>query len=85
MGNCSLLFDVDKKRADLIVKTAQETGARGVIVILTKFCDPEEFDYVIIKSRCEEAGLPVTLVEVDRQMVNYEQARTIIETFKDMI
>jgi len=85
MGNCSVLFDKDKKRADLIVETAKKTGARGVIILLTKFCDPEEFDYVIIKKCCDEAGIPTTLVEVDRQMVNYEQARTIIETFKEVI
>lgn len=85
MDNCSVLYDVEKKRADLIVRSAKETAADGVVVVLTKFCDPEEFDYVIIKKACEAADIPLALIEVDRQMVNYEQARTIIETFRDMI
>ena len=57
----------------------------GVLVVLTKFCDPEEFDYPLIKRACAEAEIPCVLIEVDRQMVNYEQARTAIETFKDLL
>lgn len=83
--NCSVLYDVDKKRADLIVRTVKEKAADGVIVVLTKFCDPEEFDYVMIKKACEAANVPLALIEVDRQMVNYEQAKTIVETFRDII
>lgn len=85
MDNCSVLYDVEKKRADLIVRSVKGKAADGVIVVLTKFCDPEEFDYVMVKKACEAANIPLALVEVDRQMVNYEQARTIIETFRDMI
>lgn len=85
MDNCSLLYDVEKKRVDMIVEQAKQTGAKGILVILTKFCDPEEFDYPLIKKAGEAAGLPVILIEVDRQMVNYEQARTMIETFRDMM
>jgi benzoyl-CoA reductase/2-hydroxyglutaryl-CoA dehydratase subunit BcrC/BadD/HgdB len=85
MDNCSVLYDPDKKRADLIVSTAKSRGAKGVVVVLTKFCDPEEFDYVIIKKACDAAGLPVLLIEVDRQMVNYAQAKTTLETFKEVL
>ena len=53
--------------------------------MLTKFCDPEEFDYPLIKKACEAENLPLILVEVDRQMENYEQVRTMIETFKDIL
>jgi benzoyl-CoA reductase/2-hydroxyglutaryl-CoA dehydratase subunit BcrC/BadD/HgdB len=85
MDNCSVLFDPDKKRADLIVSTAKSRGAKGLIVVLTKFCDPEEFDYVIIKKTCDTASLPLLLIEVDRQMVNYAQAKTALETFKEVL
>lgn len=85
MDNCSVLYDVDKKRADYIVNLAKEYNADGVIIVMTKFCDPEEFDYVIIKKACDAANIMTLQIEVDRQMVNYEQANTMIETFKDMI
>ena len=85
MDNCSVLYNPEKPRAKWIVDTAKARGALGVIVVLTKFCDPEEFDYVMIKQACEAADIPLTLVEVDRQMVHFEQVRTNIETFRDLL
>ncbi len=85
MDNCSVLYDVEKKRVGLIVDEAKKYGAKGVLVILTKFCDPEEFDFPLIKRACDAEGIPCLLIEVDRQMTNYEQARTMIEGFADMM
>lgn len=85
MDHCSVLYDVDKKRAGYIVDLAKQHGAKGVVVLMTKFCDPEEFDLVPIMRACKEEGLSFVQIEVDRQMVNYEQARTMIETFKEML
>lgn len=85
MDNCSVLYNVKKPRVQWIVDTAKERNAKGVVVVMTKFCDPEEFDYVMIKRACEAADLPLALVEVDRQMVHFEQVRTNIETFRDML
>ncbi len=85
MDNCSVLYDPDKKRPRTIVERARARGAQGVVVVLTKFCDPEEFDYPPIKNACAQAGIPVTMVEVDRQMRNFEQARTALETFRDVL
>lgn len=84
MDNCTLLYDKDKKRVDYIIEQAQKHDAKGIIVLMTKFCDPEEFDYVPIKRACEKAGLMNLNIEVDRQMVNYEQANTMIQAFKEM-
>lgn len=85
MDGCSVLYDQDKKRLAAVADEARARGARGVLIVMTKFCDPEEFDYPLLKRACEEAGLAVASVEVDRQMVNYEQARTVIETFRDLL
>ena len=85
MDNCSVLYNAAKPLVQWIVDTAKARNAKGVLVALTKFCDPEEFDYVMIKKACEAAGIPVTVVEIDRQMVQFEQARTNIETFRDML
>lgn len=85
MDNCSVLYDREKKRADHIVNLVKKHQAAGVAVILTKFCDPEEFDYVLIKKACDLADIPVIQIEVDRQMIHYEQAGTMIQTWKDML
>lgn len=84
MDHCSVLYDRDKKRVDLIIEQAKQYKADGVIVLMTKFCDPEEFDYVPIKRACEAAGIPHVNIEVDRQMVNYQQAATMVQAFREM-
>ena len=85
MGLCSVLYDPKKERIEHIVETARTAGAKGVVVVLTKFCDPEEFDYPILKKACTAAGIPVALIEVDRQMEDFEQARTMLEAFKETL
>ncbi len=81
----SVLYEPEKFRGKQLVEIAKEAGADGVLWILTKFCDPEEFDFVPCKKALDEADIPNLLVEIDQQMVNYEQVRTAIETFKDIL
>jgi len=81
----SVLYDPGKQRAKELLKLVQKTSADGVIFILTKFCDPEEYDYVPVKKLLEENGVPCLPVEVDRQMTSFEQARTAIEAFANML
>ena len=81
----SVLFDPAKSRNTELAEIAKAAGADGVLWVLTKFCDPEEFDYVPAKKVLDEAGIPLLLIEVDQQMVNYGQIRTAIETFREML
>lgn len=83
--NCSVLYDAEKKRISLIIDTVKQTGSKAILVVLTKFCDPEEFDYPLLKKAADKANIPVALIEVDRQMQNLEQARTAIATLRDIL
>jgi bcr-type benzoyl-CoA reductase subunit C len=85
MDGCSVLYDQEKKRADLIVEKVKKHSADGVVVLMTKFCDPEEYDYPIIKRLLDDNDIPSIIIEVDQQMRNYEQARTAIQTFADVL
>lgn len=82
---CSVMFDADKKRADMIVEKVKNSNADGVLYLQTKFCDPEEFDYPILKKAFENAGIKHVAIEIDQQMTNYEQARTSLQTFAEML
>lgn len=85
MDGCSVLFDREKTRLTQIVAQAQARRAKGVVVVMTKFCDPEEFDYPLLRKACQEAGLACLMVEVDRQMEGLEQGRTLLEAFGESI
>jgi benzoyl-CoA reductase/2-hydroxyglutaryl-CoA dehydratase subunit BcrC/BadD/HgdB len=81
---CPVLYDLGKKRGTMLIDLVKKSSADGVVFVQTKFCDPEEYDYVPIKKMLDKAGFPSLLVEIDQQTANYEQARIKIETFCDI-
>lgn len=85
MEGCSLLFDPVKKRCDMIIDDVKEAGADGVLFCMTKFCDPEEFDYPIFKKRLEKANIPHVYIETDLELEMDEQARTRIQAFVEIL
>ncbi len=85
MGNDSILYDPKKNHIHHVVDLAKENGAKGVIILLAQFCDPEEFDAPFITSACEDAGIPCVTIGIDQSTETYEQARTQFESFKDLL
>ena len=85
LEGCSVLFDPGKERGKELVRLAQAAKADGVLWVMTKFCDPEEFDYVPVKRMLEQAGIPLLAVEADQQTASWEQARSALEAFSEML
>jgi benzoyl-CoA reductase/2-hydroxyglutaryl-CoA dehydratase subunit BcrC/BadD/HgdB len=82
---CSVLFDPGKVRGTMLIDLVKQSKADGVLFVQTKFCDPEEYDYVPIKRMLDKAGIRSLQVEIDQQTSNSEQARTAVETFCEII
>lgn len=83
--DCSLAYDEKKGRLHKLARTVEETGADGVIVCMMKFCDPEEFDYPIIRKILAQRDIPHLYLELDQQMTSFEQLKTRIQTFADLL
>lgn len=81
----SILFDPQKLHVDKVVKLAQDNKAQGVILLLAKFCDPEEFDAPLVMKACKAANIPCVTIEIDQSTETYEQARTQLETFGEIL
>jgi bcr-type benzoyl-CoA reductase subunit C len=82
---CSLAYDPEKKRGAIIVEEIKKKEIDGVIFCMMKFCDPEEYDYPLVKKAVEEAGVPTLYIEIDQQTKNNEQVRTRVQTFSEML
>ena len=82
---CSVLFDPGKRRGGELIELAKNAKADGIVWIMTKFCDPEEYDFVPVRRMAEAAGVPLLAVETDQQMIDYEQARSAIEAFAETL
>jgi benzoyl-CoA reductase/2-hydroxyglutaryl-CoA dehydratase subunit BcrC/BadD/HgdB len=82
---CAFLYDEGKSRGGLLAETARRERADGVIFCQLKFCDPEEFDYPILKKELEAARIPLLHIEIEQQMDSPEQIRTRVQSFAEML
>ena len=82
---CPVLFDRGKKRGDMLVELVRRNSADGVLFVMTKFCDPEEYDIVPLRRILDREGIRSLTVEVDQQTEVMEQARTAVETFCELL
>jgi bcr-type benzoyl-CoA reductase subunit C len=82
---CSCVCDPEKLRGKIIVDMVKKQQADGVVVLIMKFCDPEEYDYPFIKQDLEAAGIPHLYLEIEQQMDSVEQLRTRLQAFSEML
>jgi benzoyl-CoA reductase/2-hydroxyglutaryl-CoA dehydratase subunit BcrC/BadD/HgdB len=82
---CAFLYDEGKSRGRILAETARREKADGVIFCQLKFCDPEEFDYPILKKELAAAGIPLLRIEIEQQMDSKEQLRTRVQSFAEML
>jgi benzoyl-CoA reductase/2-hydroxyglutaryl-CoA dehydratase subunit BcrC/BadD/HgdB len=80
---CSLAYDPEKKRIGMILDDVEKYGVKGVVVCMMKFCDPEEYDYPLLKQALEDNGIPELYMEIDQQAE--AQAQTRIQAFSEII
>lgn len=85
MYGCSLATDREKSRIQMLVDMTRQSKADAVIVCMMKFCEPEEFDYPLIYKRFEEEGIRNINIEIDQQSSSFEQVRTRIQSFTEMM
>ena len=82
---CSLATDANKPKGQMIIDAVKKYGADAVVVCMMKFCDPEEFDYPILLQEFEAAGVKSLYIEVDQESTAFEQVKTRIQTFAEIL
>ncbi len=82
---CTFLYEEEKTKGQMLIDMVKDSKAQAVVVIMMKFCDPEEFDYPIIKEEIEKANIPMLYIETDMQLDSYEQIRTRVQSFTEML
>ena len=50
-----------------------------------KFCDPEEWDYPVMYREFEEKGIKNLMFEVDQELTSFEQVKTRLQSFVEML
>jgi len=82
---CSLATDAKKSRGPMLMDMVKAYKADAVVICMMKFCDPEEFDYPIYYRQFEEAGIKSILIEIDLEPTSFEQTKTRVQSFSEML
>lgn len=69
----------------MLIDMARRYEADAVIICMMKFCDPEEFDYPIFYPQMDAAGVRNLMIEVDQESGSFEQVKTRIQTFSEIL
>lgn len=85
MYGCSVATDTKKGRGKMLMNKMTQTGADAVIIAQMKFCDPEEWDYPVMYREFEERGVKNLMIEVDQEVTSFEQVKTRLQSFVEMM
>jgi benzoyl-CoA reductase/2-hydroxyglutaryl-CoA dehydratase subunit BcrC/BadD/HgdB len=72
-------------RADHLVAQVRDTGARGVIFYLTRFCESEQVEWPYLRDRLAAERVPVLLLEGDHRSSGFAGVRTRLEAFREQL
>jgi len=73
------------ERVDDLLKKIEESGAKGVIFYMVKFCEPELFDVPQMVAAVKAAGVATLIIDVDLNQGLSGQLATRVEAFVEMI
>lgn len=83
-----LLYDeqsAENRRGEFIAEKVKASGAKGLVLFMQQFCDPEEMEYPYLKKALDSAGVPHIKLGIDQQMRDFGQAATAIQAFADVL
>ena len=70
---------------ETLLKEVQNSGAKGVIFLLYKYCETHFFDYPDLKQALESKGIPTLLLEVEDPSYSIGQLKIRIQAFIEML
>jgi benzoyl-CoA reductase/2-hydroxyglutaryl-CoA dehydratase subunit BcrC/BadD/HgdB len=82
---CPTKYMGDQAHLESLLKDVQDSGARGVIFLLYKYCEAHFFDYPDLKVALESKNIPTLLLEVEDPSYSIGQLQTRIQAFIEML
>jgi benzoyl-CoA reductase/2-hydroxyglutaryl-CoA dehydratase subunit BcrC/BadD/HgdB len=70
---------------ETLLREVQESGARGVIFLLYKYCEAHYFDYPDLKAALESKGIPCLLLDVEDPSQSLGQIKIRLQAFVEML
>ncbi len=82
---CSIRHNLGDEYTDYVVQLATASGAGGVLMLMEKSCDPYIWIYPLVKSKLDDAGIPLLALELDSRQPALGQVKTRIQAFIEIL
>lgn len=69
---------------DYLLAEVGKSGARGLVILMVKFCEPHMYFYPEIKEAFDARGIPHLLIETEHEEMPIEALKTRVETFVEI-
>ena len=82
---CCCIFNPDNDRHPYLLNKVKESDADGVLFWYMKFCEPDAFDRPQLMKQFKSANIPVSFIELELTMTNYDAVKTRISAFCEIL
>ncbi len=82
---CCCIYNPDNDRHPYLLNRVKESGADGVLFWYIKFCEPDAFDRPQLMKQLKDANIPVSFIDLELTMTNFDAVRTRINAFCEML
>jgi benzoyl-CoA reductase/2-hydroxyglutaryl-CoA dehydratase subunit BcrC/BadD/HgdB len=82
---CPTKYRGAEAHLETLLRDVQDSGAKGVIFLLYKYCEAHFFDYPDLKLALESMGVPTLLLEVEDPTYSIGQLKIRIQAFVEML
>jgi benzoyl-CoA reductase/2-hydroxyglutaryl-CoA dehydratase subunit BcrC/BadD/HgdB len=82
---CPTKHEGSRAHEEALLREVQESGARGVIFLLYKYCEAQYFDYPDLKAALESKGIPCLLLDVEDPSQSLGQLKIRLQAFVEML
>lgn len=82
---CPTRSDPAKDWADYLIGNIRETGAKGIISLMVKHCEPHMIYFPHLLKKLADAGIPHLLIETEHEVVSLAGIRTRLQAFGEML
>ncbi len=82
---CPTRYDPNQEWGHYLTQAVPKTGAKGLVTMVVKFCEPHMIYYPYLRDVLNEAGVPHLMIETEHEVVSLEGTRTRLQAFIEML
>jgi len=68
-----------------LVDRVKRANAKGLIIILVKFCEAHDYTYPHMRRHLDPAGIPYLMIKTEHEIASVEQTKTRLQAFLEII